>query len=103
MAVRPGDYAAKANLPSSKAHRKRVLPLLDFLEESTDFAVFYHDEANFTVNLTQGHAWMKVGEDHFDMRLKSGAGAGEIFSFNFSHLADSSSRSWRVCLLRFHG
>lgn len=53
------------------------MPLIDFLEGNPDFAVFYHDEANFNVNLAQLHAWQKMGGPHVDMRLKSGAGQGE--------------------------
>ncbi len=78
-AVQPGDYTIKANLPSTLAHRMRVMPLIDFLEGHPDFVVFYHDEANFNVNLTQGYAWLKVGASHVDLRLKSGAGLGMCF------------------------
>ena len=60
------------------------MPLTDFLEANPDFAVFYHDEANFNVNLAQLHAWQKMGGAHVDMRLKSGAGQGEIIFYIIS-------------------
>ena len=65
------------------------MPVIDYLEDNPDFALFYHDEANFTVNLSQNFAWVKKGACHDDERQKSGAGQGgvifPIFSFSFSH------------------
>jgi hypothetical protein len=104
--VQAGDYAVKAGLATTLAHRELMLPLLDFWMSSKDFAVFYHDEVNMTVNLSQPKAWVKKGERPVDFRKKSGAGLGKlgcclcfVLSFCFvegvgvSAFLDATSRS----------
>jgi hypothetical protein len=86
VVVQPGDYAVKAGLDNTIAHRNAVL---DFVTEDSRFVVLYHDELNTTVNIGQARAWMKIGEVHVDLRKKSGAGLGKgfyFFSFFFYHL-----------------
>lgn len=78
------------------------MPVIDYLEDNPDFALFYHDEANFTVNLSQNFAWVKKGASHDDERQKSGAGQGGviflIFSFSFFILV-GSGKGWECQLL----
>ncbi len=81
VVVQPGDYAVKAGLDSTIAHRNAMISILDFATEDPRFVVLYHDELNITVNIGQTRAWMKVGEVHVDVRKKSGAGLGKVVSF----------------------
>ncbi len=96
VTVQPGDYAVKAGLDSTIAHRNAMISILDFVTEDPRFVVLYHDELNMTVNLGQTRAWMKSGEVHVDLRKKSGAGQGTIM-FNLFFCFMFLLRYWCIC------
>ena len=99
LRTRPGDYARKAALLTTMAHREEMLPILDFLESDNKFVVLYHYEANITVSVTQARAWMKSGASHDDPRKKSGAGQGRTAVFFSFSLLRYSVQVWVVCRL----
>ena len=94
LRTKPGDYARKAALPTTMAHREEMLSILDFLESDNKFAVLYHDEANITVNVSQARAWVKSGASHEDPRKKSGAGQGRAAVFASFSLLRYSLQVW---------
>ena len=85
LRTRPGDYARKAALPTTMAHREEMLPILDFLESDDKFVVLYHDEPC---------AWVKSGASHDDPRKKSGAGLGKTAIFSPFFLLNFSVQVW---------
>ncbi len=71
-----GEYLMKSRLPSTRSHRRRFIPFVEFLARQKKVVMLTHDECNMTVNLSQAKALVADEDEAKDTRQKSGAGLG---------------------------